>query len=120
MHECWRLCIERLTGLEAVPDFVYNDKDAWLADTGEWLADHGYDLIAMVSVEQYAELDISGLVTPLSGGLPMIEIGPIEGGTYHAVIIEAPGRVWDPMEGYRFTKPFTKVYGAYWVRKREA
>lgn len=110
MTDCWRRCIAKLTGMapEWVPDFVNDDPDHWLQDTSEWLRSRGLALVALVNVGGDA-LAMARYVTPKG---PYIAVGSIGGELCHAVVHEADGTVWDPMQG---CVPLQNVCAVYWV-----
>lgn len=110
VNDCWRRCIARLAGVdwELVPNFVVDDPAYWLADTCEWLDTRGLTLLAMVSVKDGTQLDVSPHVLPVP---PYIAVGLTETGTYHAVVFDADGTQWDPHGG----PGVLTVLGMYWV-----
>lgn len=111
MTDCWRRCIARLADVphELVPNFVAEDPEFWLADTAGWLQAMGLQLVAMVSVADGAGIEVLKHAQPIGRH---IEVGTIEGGTFHAVVREVDGSVWDPMPS---STGLVTVLGLYWV-----
>lgn len=114
MRDCWRRCIARVLGIEAsdVPDFVGEDPNAWLANTGMWLHDRGRDLIALVPVQDGLDTDVTALAD--CKAFPAIACKVSEDGAVHAVVIEGSGSVWDPAPDCEGMAQGTTI-SMYWV-----
>ena len=112
MRTCWQRCIADLSGvrLDLVPDFVGEDPTYWLANTGQWLSGHGWNMVCMVSVETGGPaIELAKLATAHHN---RIEVGTTASGAYHAVVRQADGTVWDPQPS---CGQLVTIMGIYWL-----
>jgi hypothetical protein len=113
VRDCWRKCIARVTDTREhdVPDFVNQDPELWLANTGKWLMrKKGMEMVAMVAIRDGAGIDVLQFVDQLA--TPCICIIKTAKDNLHAVVIEGDTTVWDS-EG-EITE-VEKAYGVYWI-----